>query len=82
LREQLGRPPSCENEIPSLRDVGGGHQVACHFDAGHAAALATAATSAGGTAAGPVPGAGVPPPSPASRPPDAADAIADEGARP
>jgi peptide/nickel transport system ATP-binding protein len=93
LREQLGRPPSCENEIPLLRDVGGGHQVACHFDAGHAAALATAATSAAGPAAGTVPGAGGtaartelgaggPPPSPARRQPDAADATADEGARP
>ena len=31
LREQLGYPERCETEEPLLRDVGGGHQTACHF---------------------------------------------------
>jgi len=33
LREQLGNPERCETEEPALGDVGGGHQVACHFSA-------------------------------------------------
>jgi oligopeptide transport system ATP-binding protein len=31
LREQLGQPEACVVEEPVLRDVAGGHQVACHF---------------------------------------------------
>jgi oligopeptide/dipeptide ABC transporter ATP-binding protein len=31
LREQLGRPESCETTIPELREIAGGHKVACHF---------------------------------------------------
>ncbi|HTX82619.1 MAG TPA: oligopeptide/dipeptide ABC transporter ATP-binding protein [Streptosporangiaceae bacterium] len=31
LREQLGRPERCEQEIPGLMDVSPGHAVACHF---------------------------------------------------
>jgi oligopeptide/dipeptide ABC transporter ATP-binding protein len=31
LREQLGRPESCETTIPELREIAGGHRVACHF---------------------------------------------------
>jgi oligopeptide/dipeptide ABC transporter ATP-binding protein len=31
LREQLGGPEVCEREEPPLRDIGGGHQTACHF---------------------------------------------------
>ena len=83
LREQLGRPPSCEKEIPPLRDVGGGHQVACHFDGGHAATVVTVAMVAGNTAAGTAPGPGAQPSSRTPGQPDAAaDATADEGARP
>ena len=31
LREQLGRPESCETVVPELREIAGGHRVACHF---------------------------------------------------
>ncbi len=31
LREQLGNPEQCSAEDPAPRDMGGGHQVACHF---------------------------------------------------
>jgi oligopeptide/dipeptide ABC transporter ATP-binding protein len=31
LREQLGNPERCSAEEPAVRDLGGGHQVACHF---------------------------------------------------
>ena len=31
LREQLGNPEICESTIPELRDIAGGHRVACHF---------------------------------------------------
>ncbi|MFP5343830.1 MAG: ABC transporter ATP-binding protein [Candidatus Limnocylindria bacterium] len=31
LREQLGRPESCERDVPELRVLEPGHQVACHF---------------------------------------------------
>jgi peptide/nickel transport system ATP-binding protein len=31
LREALGNPERCVTEDPPLRDVGGGHQAACHF---------------------------------------------------
>jgi oligopeptide/dipeptide ABC transporter ATP-binding protein len=31
LREQLNRPEVCETTIPDLREIGGGHRVACHF---------------------------------------------------
>ncbi len=31
LREQLGNPERCSTEDPAARDMGGGHQVACHF---------------------------------------------------
>ncbi len=83
LREQLGRPPTCETEIPPLRDAGGGHQVACHFAGEHAADLVTADTVAGNTQAGTAPGPGAPLSSRTEGQPDAvADAGSDEGARP
>jgi oligopeptide/dipeptide ABC transporter ATP-binding protein len=31
LREQLGHPEECETVVPELRQVGGGHETACHF---------------------------------------------------
>jgi oligopeptide/dipeptide ABC transporter ATP-binding protein len=31
LREKLGNPERCSTEEPQLRDIGGGHQTACHF---------------------------------------------------
>jgi oligopeptide transport system ATP-binding protein len=31
LRERLGRPENCETEDPPFRDIGAGHQVACHW---------------------------------------------------
>jgi oligopeptide transport system ATP-binding protein len=31
LRERLGRPENCEKEDPPFRDIGDGHQVACHW---------------------------------------------------
>jgi oligopeptide/dipeptide ABC transporter ATP-binding protein len=31
LREQLGRPEACEREVPVLRVLEPGHEVACHF---------------------------------------------------
>jgi len=31
LRERLGNPERCSAEVPELRDVKPGHQVACHF---------------------------------------------------
>jgi peptide/nickel transport system ATP-binding protein len=31
LREQLNRPKNCETEQPAFRDIGSGHQVACHW---------------------------------------------------
>jgi len=31
LRERLGNPERCSTEEPLLRDLGGGHQTACHF---------------------------------------------------
>jgi len=31
LREVLGNPEICTAEEPALRDIGGGHQSACHF---------------------------------------------------
>jgi oligopeptide transport system ATP-binding protein len=31
LRKRLGNPENCETEVPELRDIGDGHQVACHW---------------------------------------------------
>jgi oligopeptide/dipeptide ABC transporter ATP-binding protein len=31
LRTQLGSPDRCETESPHLREMGAGHEVACHF---------------------------------------------------
>jgi oligopeptide transport system ATP-binding protein len=31
LREQLGNPENCVTEVPALRDLGNGHQAACHW---------------------------------------------------
>jgi oligopeptide/dipeptide ABC transporter ATP-binding protein len=31
LKVQLGDPERCTSEVPELRDIGGGHRVACHF---------------------------------------------------
>jgi oligopeptide/dipeptide ABC transporter ATP-binding protein len=31
LRDHLGSPPSCTTDDPALRDLGGGHLVACHW---------------------------------------------------
>ncbi len=31
LRERLGNPERCSAEIPQLRELSSGHQVACHF---------------------------------------------------
>jgi oligopeptide/dipeptide ABC transporter ATP-binding protein len=31
LREQLGRPEACERDVPALRVIEDGHEVACHF---------------------------------------------------
>jgi oligopeptide/dipeptide ABC transporter ATP-binding protein len=31
LREQLGRPEACEQDVPALRVIEDGHEVACHF---------------------------------------------------
>ena len=31
LRERLGNPERCSTELPLLRDIGGGHETACHF---------------------------------------------------
>ena len=31
LREKLGNPERCSTEDPPLRDLGAGHQTACHF---------------------------------------------------
>jgi oligopeptide transport system ATP-binding protein len=31
LRERLGNPERCEEEIPALRMLSAGHEVACHF---------------------------------------------------
>jgi oligopeptide transport system ATP-binding protein len=31
LREKVGNPERCSTEEPQLRDLGGGHQTACHF---------------------------------------------------
>ncbi len=31
LREQLGRPEACERDVPMLRVLEPGHEVACHF---------------------------------------------------
>jgi oligopeptide transport system ATP-binding protein len=31
LRERLGNPDRCSSEMPVLRDMASGHQVACHF---------------------------------------------------
>ncbi len=31
LYEQLGQPESCNTTIPELREIAGGHRVACHF---------------------------------------------------
>jgi oligopeptide/dipeptide ABC transporter ATP-binding protein len=79
LREQLGRPPSCTDRPPALRDFGGGHEVACHFAAEPAAAPVTAAVATGGAAAEAAPEPGAPP---SSRPPGQPDATADGGPRP
>jgi peptide/nickel transport system ATP-binding protein len=44
LKVQLGNPERCVEEIPELRDIGGGHRVACHFaEELTPAAVATAA---------------------------------------
>ena len=31
LREKLGNPERCSTEEPQLRDLGGGHETACHY---------------------------------------------------
>ena len=31
LRERLGNPERCSAELPVFRDIGEGHQVACHY---------------------------------------------------
>jgi oligopeptide/dipeptide ABC transporter ATP-binding protein len=44
LKVQLGDPARCVEESPELRDIGGGHRVACHFaEEVTPAAVATAA---------------------------------------
>jgi oligopeptide transport system ATP-binding protein len=43
LREQLGRPETCERDVPVLRVLEPGHEVACHFAEQVTAAAATEA---------------------------------------
>ncbi len=43
LREQLGRPETCERDAPELRVLETGHKVACHFAEQVTPAAATAA---------------------------------------
>ena len=43
LREQLGRPETCERDEPVLRVLETGHKVACHFAEQLTPAAATAA---------------------------------------
>ena len=31
LRERLGNPENCKTDVPEFRDLGDGHQVACHY---------------------------------------------------
>jgi oligopeptide transport system ATP-binding protein len=31
LRERLGRPERCQSEVPAMRPLSTGHEVACHF---------------------------------------------------
>ena len=31
LRERLGNPENCKTDVPEFRDLGEGHQVACHY---------------------------------------------------
>ena len=43
LRERLGNPERCSTEEPLLRDLGGGHQTACHYAEQISAETVTAA---------------------------------------
>jgi oligopeptide transport system ATP-binding protein len=45
LREQLGRPETCERDVPELRVLEPGHEVACHFAEQLTAAAATEAAN-------------------------------------
>ena len=31
LRDRLGKPENCRTDVPQLRNLVGGHQVACHW---------------------------------------------------
>ncbi len=52
LREQLGAPQICADEVPPLLPETGDHRVACHFRGQGIAALAPGGVSAPGTAFG------------------------------
>ncbi len=41
LRQELGGPAICADEIPPLIDLGGGHRCACHFRGPSATAITT-----------------------------------------
>jgi len=66
LRERLGRPENCETEDPPFRDIGTGHQVACHWadkiNDATVAEVVPAAGTLGIATAGPTDGASTPTP--------------------
>jgi oligopeptide/dipeptide ABC transporter ATP-binding protein len=65
LRERLDRPKNCETEDPPFRDIGAGHQVACHWAEKISDSTVAEVVPAAGTfgmAAGPTDGAAAPAP--------------------
>jgi len=70
LRERLGNPERCVAEVPAVREVSPGHQVACHF-----AEDVDGSPEQRQSTGQPVPSAAAPAPSPAAAPaPSPADA--------
>ena len=80
LRERLGNPERCATEVPALRPLSTGHEVACHFadevDGSREQLQSTGRSAPGATAAGS--GAAVPAAAPG---PSASAAIGAGGAR-
>ena len=72
LRERLGNPEVCSAEDPALRELGSGHQVACHFAEkvdGSAEQVQAVGVRDAAPASTPAPATPVPPTHPQSDPP-------------
>jgi oligopeptide transport system ATP-binding protein len=79
LRKRLDNPENCVTEEPQFRQIGLGHQVACHYAEQITDAVVAELVPVPASASGPAPGglADLMPPRPASPPPSAPQSGAD-----